>query len=666
MPEPQPSLSLSAESSGPLFIFLKLTALFCGMTAIASGLTLEWDANMENDIGGYKVHYGTDKLYLSNIRDAGQATSCVLGDLAPGTTYYFAVQAYNTFGLHGPLSAPIMHTTSRADSGVVNNAAGEPMPVRGGKIQLGFVNPGAICEARTLTFTNNGSVILTNLSFALTGEAAGDFKVTGNPAEHPLLASSLKPGESITFGIAFSPGGGGLREAVLTLTADQSEVALFETTLSGNGSVLFEPWLVSNGAAGGPNGNPDGDALNNLFEYAFGTNPTVAQATTVAAGAGGQLASRGAPGVRVQTTPVFQFRGLFARRKNHAKAGLIYQTQFSADLKVWVDSTATPVVDGGDNEIEAVSVSAPATINGQVPRFFRVGVLQKSKLPLPSWLAAHGAGGGENDNPDCDGLNNFLEFAFGTDPSVAQSKPAAETNGLLVSRGAPTVRLHGNPGASGFEFSGLFCRRKDRAAHGIAYKPQFSGDLIHWVDATEAPIIRADDGEVEVVSVSAPTLPGGGTARFFRVALSQKNPAPGGEIPLPQEMAAADPHGNPDGDGLNNLLEFAFGTNPNASQSSEAREADGQLASRGAPNARIVTEPEFQFSGLFCRRKDRASKGLVYTPQFSHNLKSWFASPYPSVVRADDGEIEVVSVQAPNSINGMPARFFRVTVSIAP
>jgi hypothetical protein len=58
--------------------------------------------------------------------------------------------------------------------------------------------------------------------------------------------------------------------------------------------------------------------------------------------------------------------------------------------------------------------------------------------------------------------------------------------------------------------------------------------------------------------------------------------------------------------------------------------------------------------------------GLIYTPQFSPNLMTWVESPYPPVVRANDGEIEVLSVRSPNSINGKPARFFRVMVSIAP
>lgn len=518
MPEPKPFHRLRPTSAGLLPCLMRLGTLLYGMTTIGCGLTLEWDPNPEGEISGYIVYYGTDdKLQFPTIVDVGNTTHCPLHDLAPGTAYYFAVQAYNAAGIRSDLCQPIMYTTPRADSGLVISAGGEPMPALGGKIPLGFVNLGAICEARSFTFTNNGTVTLTNISFALNGANAGDFRIAGNADRSAVLAQSLAPGGSITFGIAFSPSGTGLREAILSLTSDQSSTPLFETTVSGNGSILFDTWLSSKGVTGGAGGNPDGDALNNLFEYAFGTNPSSAQATAVAAGAEGQLVSRGAPAVRVQTTPALDFRGLFARRKDHANTGLIYQTQFSADLKVWVNSTAKPVVEGYDGEIEAVSVSAPASINGLSPRFFRVGVIQKGKLPLPDWLAACGASGGTTGNPDGDGLNNLFEYAFGTDPTVAQPNATSEVNGLVASRGAPAAQIITQPG---FPFRGVFCRRKDRDSKGLIYTPQFSANLRAWVSSPYPTVVRADDGEIEVVSVQSPDSIDGKPAHFFRVAVS--------------------------------------------------------------------------------------------------------------------------------------------------
>lgn len=517
MPERQLFYKPSTASGRLLLMILRFGALLCGMTAVALGLTLEWDPNPEGDIAGYVVYYGTDISNFSNTADVGNTTSYLLTDLTPNTTYYFSVQAYNTAGYYSDLCEPILYTTDRADSGLVMSASGEKMPALGGKVPISFVKLGAICEARTFTFTNNGTITLTNLSLALSGAAAGDFRVSGNSTQDAFLASSLAPGESITFGVTFSPGGSGLREAVLSLTSDQSSSSLFEANLSGNGSIVFDAWLSSNRVVGGASGNPDGDALNNLFEYAFGTNPTAAQDTTVAAGLGGQLASRGAPGVRVKTTPSFEFRGLFARRKDHASVGLIYRAQFSTDLKVWADSTATPVVEGDDGEIEAVSVKAPPSINGQPPRFFRVGVIQTSKLSFPEWLIAQNATGSATDNSDGDGLINLLEFAFGTDPKVPQANVAAEVNGLLASRGAPTARIVTEPA---LQFSGLFCRRKDRDSQRLIYKPQFSTDLKSWVSSPIPAVVRADDGEIEVVSVRAPDSIDGKPVRFFRVAVS--------------------------------------------------------------------------------------------------------------------------------------------------
>jgi hypothetical protein len=517
MPEAQPFYKTRTTFANLLLAGSMRVALFLGMTAIAFGLTLEWDPNPESDIAGYIVHYGTDKVKFSNIQDVGNATSFPLTDLAPDTTYYFAVQSYNTAGLYSDLSEPILYTTSPADFGLVLNSGSASPTTPEGKIQLGAVNLGATREITPFTFTNTGTVTLTNVSFALTGLAAGDFRIVGQSIQEPILTPSLKPGESITFGFLFSPKAPGYREVVLRLIGDQSDFALFETTLSANGSYPLDYWLTYHGVAGGATGNPDGDGLNNLFEYAFGTNPAAAETTTVKVGTSGSLASRGAPGVQLITSPTFEFRGLFARRKDHSNVGLIYRPQFSADLNIWQDSTATPVVEGDDGEIEAVSVKAPSSINGQPPRFFRVGVIRKSKLSLPEWLVANGASGGATDNSDGDGLINLFEFAFGTNPNEPQTNVASELNSLVASRGAPAVRI---PTAENYWFRGLFCRRKDRDFHKLIYKPQFSNDLSTWAESTYPDVIMADDGEIEVVSVRAPNSINGMQPRFFRVAVS--------------------------------------------------------------------------------------------------------------------------------------------------
>ena len=65
----------------------------------------------------------------------------------------------------------------------------------------------------------------------------------------------------------------------------------------------------------------------------------------------------------------------------------------------------------------------------------------------------------------------------------------------------------------------------------------------------------------------------------------------------------------------------------------------------------------------FARRKDNISVGLTYTVQFAPNLASWTVSAVTPTAIADDGEIEIVTVPFPATINGGPAAFFKVGVS---
>lgn len=122
------------------------------------------------------------------------------------------------------------------------------------------------------------------------------------------------------------------------------------------------------------NANADGDTLNNLLEYAFGTDPT--SATSGPASllySGSLLTQRGQPTVSIPNST--DHRAVFVRRRSYLAEQLIYQVQFSADLQGWITSPETPTVIGADADYDVVSVPYPASlIGGQKARFFRVGV----------------------------------------------------------------------------------------------------------------------------------------------------------------------------------------------------------------------------------------------------------------------------------------------------
>jgi hypothetical protein len=144
-------------------------------------------------------------------------------------------------------------------------------------------------------------------------------------------------------------------------------------------------WIADHPTVGtlvAPGDNPDNDSLNNLQEYAFGTNPTTNSSAALSYMPNGAVTQAGAPiAVNLSQGGGVDYRAIFTRRKNHLAAGLTYTVQFSADLIEWFDSTQTPAVLTGSSNpssVEVVSVPYPnivETASGpKKPTFFRVKI----------------------------------------------------------------------------------------------------------------------------------------------------------------------------------------------------------------------------------------------------------------------------------------------------
>jgi len=83
-----------------------LVVLCFAVPAAARSVVIGWDANTEPDLAGYVVHYGTTSGHYSVTIDVGNRTDFALA-LDEVTTYYVAVEAYNTNGDHSDLSSEI-------------------------------------------------------------------------------------------------------------------------------------------------------------------------------------------------------------------------------------------------------------------------------------------------------------------------------------------------------------------------------------------------------------------------------------------------------------------------------------------------------------------------------------------------------------------------------
>jgi hypothetical protein len=113
---------------------------------------------------------------------------------------------------------------------------------------------------------------------------------------------------------------------------------------------------------------------------------------------------------------------------------------------------------------------------------------------------------------------------------------------------------------------------------------------------------------------------------------------------------------NPDNDGRINMLEYAFATNPRASDPGPMILSGTAITRRGAPFVKWSPVPY----AVFARRDDYLTSGVTYLAQFSSDMKSWTTSTAAMTVLADDGVIQAMSVPFPAG----PKQFFRVWVSV--
>jgi len=147
---------------------------------------------------------------------------------------------------------------------------------------------------------------------------------------------------------------------------------------------------------------------------------------------------------------------------------------------------------------------------------------------LAAWRVENGLpADGSGSGTDTDGLSELFEFAFGTDPNVDDNNPLAVTDGTNFSPGTQiaNITIPFNP----TNVNAQFVRRKDAAAAGLTYIPEFSADLSTWeVDGSNpVPVVVSTmAGDYEVVEVPYLVfLSNGQKASFFRIRVNSTGSA---------------------------------------------------------------------------------------------------------------------------------------------
>ncbi|MEI6607410.1 MAG: autotransporter-associated beta strand repeat-containing protein, partial [Verrucomicrobiota bacterium] len=316
--------------------------------------------------GAITVNAGTLKLGSGgSINDSTGLT------LAAGSTFDVSSKA-------SPYVLSATTTLSASGAATIKGAVGGTVSLGAQPIHLTFTpstfsgdaaRPALMVSQGALTLDNN---TLTVNNAAATALGAGVYRL-------------IQVGDGSSGTITGVP-----NTAPVTVTGTGLAAGTAATVSVSSGNVILtvaiaDPYVLwSNGTFANPltdktpGGNPDGDTLTNLQEYAFGTDPTVSSSGGIAYVSGGTVSTHGQPVVFASGVDYFT---VFGRRTDHATAGITYKVQFSAGLDAWVDNddaTNVPVQVATDGTIDAIQVKYPESIvtgsGSQKPTFSRVKV----------------------------------------------------------------------------------------------------------------------------------------------------------------------------------------------------------------------------------------------------------------------------------------------------
>lgn len=334
----------------PTLIALALLAPLANTLAV----TLEWDANPEPNVAGYKVYIGSQSRQFDTVIDVGPATQKPLESLQAGRLYYFAVTAYDSDGLESELSEEITYTVSTlttatplANATVCAGEGASFVTIAAGLGPFGFVwkKDGALIAGAT-----NANLTLTTVSAANAGTYT--VKVTG--ARNAVTnAASLVVREMI----GATP--------ISAATRFVGESVMFQTTLGGTGPFIFvwrkDGVILSSQTNGSL--SIGAVAMNDSGFYTLIVEGMCNAVTNAAMLTVTMIATNALP---VPLSIRLSDAALPVAISFLSEAGRQYTVQASADLQSWQTiHTLAPLINGTNQWADADAANHPT-------RFYRV------------------------------------------------------------------------------------------------------------------------------------------------------------------------------------------------------------------------------------------------------------------------------------------------------
>jgi hypothetical protein len=199
-------------------------------SASANSATLQWAANSESDLAGYKVYQGTTAGSYGPAIDAGNGTTYIASNLQPGLTYYFAVTAHDTSGNESPPSDEVSRYIVDSSLDVTPPSISLTSPASGATLS----------DPVTITATATDNIGVVGVQFQLNGTDLGAEDTT-NSFSVSWDTTGVAPGQYTLTAIARDAAGNTTSSDPVQVTLASSSSSTLSVSVVGNGSVTSSP-----------------------------------------------------------------------------------------------------------------------------------------------------------------------------------------------------------------------------------------------------------------------------------------------------------------------------------------------------------------------------------------------------------------------------------------